>query len=111
MAFGNEPEEVLTLQAVWVEAEQAAVGRAGIDDPKVAVHDEDAVCRGVDPGVQDIKPEGVRVSSWSRGVQGVARGSPALIRRLLHQTAQSVCSEADQSGPAGVAHGSSQPSC
>ena len=37
MQFGNEPEDVLTQQAVWLEAEQRAVGRAGIDNPKIAV--------------------------------------------------------------------------
>src|SRR5262252_8751334 len=99
MPFGNEPEEVLTRQAVWVQAEQVAVGRAGIDDPKVAVQDEDPVCRGADPGVEDIKPESLRVSGSPRGVRGVARRSPGLIRRLPHQPAQCVCSEVDQYGP------------
>ncbi len=98
MLFGNEPEEVLTRQAVWLEAEQPAVGRAGIDNPETAVQDEDPIWRGGDPGREDIKPKALRVSGWPRGAWNAARGSPARIRQLPHQPAQSVCSEVHRSG-------------
>src|SRR5215510_9626672 len=82
-----------------MEAQQRAVGRAGIDNPKIAVQDEDPIWRGGDPGGEDIKPEALRVSGRPRGLQDAARGCPALIRQLPHKPARYLCSEGHRYGP------------
>src|SRR5215467_429066 len=99
MPFGNEPEDVLTRQEVWLEAEHRAVSRAGINNPKIAVEDEDRIWRGSDPGGEDIKHEAPWVSGCPLGVQDAGRGSPSPTGRLLHQPAQAERFEVYRSGP------------
>lgn len=99
MPFGNEPEDVLTRQEVWLEAEHRTVSRAGINNPKIAVEDEDRIWRGSDPGGEDVKHEAPWVSGCPLGVQDAGRGSPSPTGRLLHQPAQAERFEVYRSGP------------
>src|SRR5262249_60874854 len=72
MPFGDEPEKILTDHRVGGMAEQVIVGRAGVDDPKIAVQDDDPLWRGADPGGENIEAQALRVAAPPRRLYDAA---------------------------------------